>query len=161
MRSLGSTGCSDPTNYALNAPDLKGFARAKILRSYLLKCGDMPCAYAVGAQYGGVFQFMDTRFVEAYDAVKQSPGMVLIDLILEDLFRHEKPRFFNFGKGDAFYKQRYANWTLSDSSILLFRRTLGNRVKIASQVAALSAIKLAKRFAGGIRQCKERRRGLE
>ena len=74
----------------LVGPELKGLARAKILRSYLLECGGEPCAYVVGYQFDGVYHYMEPRFDEVLG--RRSPGTVLLYLLLEDLFCARPPR---------------------------------------------------------------------
>ncbi|HWU39522.1 MAG TPA: GNAT family N-acetyltransferase, partial [Candidatus Acidoferrum sp.] len=143
-----------PWNYsgepALVGPELKGLARAKILRSYLLECGGEPCAYNVGYQFDGVYHYKEPRFDEALGRL--SPGTVLLYLLLEDLFARDRPELLNFGIGNQPYKEHFGNQTAKDGSFLLFRRNLANRLRYMSLGAFHSEVCLAKRLLKGLSQ---------
>jgi CelD/BcsL family acetyltransferase involved in cellulose biosynthesis len=51
-----------------------------------------------------------------------------------------------FGIGDAEYKRRFGNLELADASVLLFRKTLSNRLRRASHRTFQSAVRLAKKL---------------
>jgi len=129
---------------ALVGPELKGLARAKILRSYLLECGGEPCAYIVGYQFDGVYTYQEPRFDEALGQL--SPGTVLLYLLLEDLFARDRPELLDFGEGNAPYKERFGNQTAKRGSLFLFRRNLANRLRQMSLVTFYSGVRLAKRL---------------
>jgi hypothetical protein len=129
---------------ALVGPELKGLARAKVLRAYLLECGGEPCAYIVGYQFDGVFTGKETRFDEALGRL--SPGTVLFYLVLEDLFARDRPELFNLGPGNNLYKERFSNQTAKHGSLFLFRRNLANRLRHMSLVTFHSGVRLAKRL---------------
>ena len=128
---------------ALVGPELKGLARAKFLRSYLLECGGEPCAYCVGYQFDGVYTYKEPRFDEALGPL--SPGTVLIYLMLEDLFARDRPELFNFGPGNQEYKERFGNQTSKYVQPYLLRRNLANRLRHMSLGAFSSGVCLAKR----------------
>jgi CelD/BcsL family acetyltransferase involved in cellulose biosynthesis len=129
---------------ALVGPELKGLARAKILRSYLLECGGEPCAFSVNYQFDGVFTGKLTCFDEALGRL--SPGTVLLYLLLEDLFARDRPELFNMGHGSAPYKERFGNQTAKQGCLYLFRRNLANRLRHMSLVTFQSGVRLAKRL---------------
>ena len=131
----------------LVGPELKSLARAKILRSYLLECCGEPCAYVVGYQFDGVYHYMEPRFDEALGRL--SPGTVLLYLLLENLFAHDRPELLNFGTGSQPYKEHFSNQTAKDGSFFLFRRNLANRLSHMSLRAFYSGVRLAKRLAQG------------
>src|SRR5512135_317316 len=58
---------------------LQDLASRQILRSYLLRCGGEPLAFAIGYQSHGVYQFVETGYDEAVDHL--SPGTVLLYLL--------------------------------------------------------------------------------
>jgi hypothetical protein len=70
--------------------------------------------------------------------------MVLNYLLIDDLFRHGKPSHLDFGKGDGSWKQVLANETMTDATLLQFRKGLGSRIRIGSHRV----------FRGGVRLCK-------
>jgi CelD/BcsL family acetyltransferase involved in cellulose biosynthesis len=129
---------------ALVGPELKGLARAKILRSYLLECGGEPCAYIVGYQFDGVYHYREPRFDAALDRL--SPGTVLLYLLLEDLFARDRPELLDFCAGIEPYKERFGNQTAKNGALFLFRRNLANRLRHMSLVTFYSGVRLAKRL---------------
>jgi len=129
---------------ALGGPELKGLARAKVLRAYLLECGGEPCAYIVGYQFDGVFTGKETRFDESLGRL--SPGTVLLYLVLEDLFARDRPELLDFCAGIEPYKERFGNQTAKNGALFLFRRNLANRLRHMSLVTFYSGVRLAKRL---------------
>jgi len=99
-------------------------AQSGILRSYVLKCGGVACAFVVGLQSGSVFHYFETAYDQAF--AQYSPGKVITYLLIEDLFAHDKPRMLAFGKGDMDYKEWFSNRRQEETSIFLFRPTLRN-----------------------------------
>lgn len=95
------------------------------LRSYLLMDDDRPVAFKVSSQYRGTFHDLEFGFDLDYASV--SPGETLLLLILEDLTQHDTPRLYDFGEGDAMYKQRYSSEITQSGSVLLLPKTLPNR----------------------------------
>jgi hypothetical protein len=133
-----------PRTAAFGVADLKSYARAGILRCYILMCRGEPCAFEVATQFGGVYDGRETAYDEAFDALGLSPGRALLNFVIEDLFRYDKPDCFSFGKGDAAYKQDFANQAVADVSVCLFRKTFRNRLLIGSQQAFHAGVRLAK-----------------
>jgi CelD/BcsL family acetyltransferase involved in cellulose biosynthesis len=115
----------------------------RLLRAYLLKSGGEPCAFLVGYQHGGVYQYVETAYDESIGHL--SPGSTLLYMVLEDLFSHKKPEAFNFGVGDGVHKRRFANREAKDTSAYLLRRNLSNQILKASHFLFDSGIRLAKR----------------
>jgi CelD/BcsL family acetyltransferase involved in cellulose biosynthesis len=107
---------------------LKDAASRGLLRAYLLKAGDVPCAFVNGYQYGGVYHYADLAYDERYSRL--SPGLVLLFLLIEDLFLCNQPMRLNFGIGYADYKQQFANEIMRDASLLILRRSLANRLRV-------------------------------
>jgi hypothetical protein len=89
------------------------------LRSYVLKCGDTPCAFILGHQYGSRFY---TEFAGAdYQWRNQSVGSVILLLVLQDLFQENTPEFYDFGSYAA-WQEYYATESYPESCGWLFRR---------------------------------------
>lgn len=95
------------------------------LRSYLLMDGERPVAFKVSSQCRGTFH--DLEFGFDLDYASASPGETLLLLILEDLTEHHSPRLYDFGEGDAMYKQRYSSEITQSGSVLLLPKTFQNR----------------------------------
>jgi hypothetical protein len=94
-------------------------AQREWLRSYILKCGDTPCAFILGHQYGSRFY---TEFAGAdYQWRGQSVGSVILLLVLQDLFNENTPEFYDFGCY-AKWQEYYATESYLESSAWLFRR---------------------------------------
>jgi CelD/BcsL family acetyltransferase involved in cellulose biosynthesis len=139
FRSLGTRP------HSLNSTDLTAFAEAGILRSYLLTCGNEPCAYALGIQVEDIYFFTQTGYDESYAAQKLSPGKALISLMIEDLYRRNKPAYLDFGAGDSFYKQFFGGTSVPFADVLLMRDRLAHRTLCGAHQAFSSGVRLAKR----------------
>lgn len=95
------------------------------LRSYLLMDGDRPVAFKISSQFQGIF--FDLEFGFDRDYASASPGETLLLLILEDLIEYDAPRLYDFGEGDAQYKQRYSSEMTQSASVLLLPATMKNK----------------------------------
>jgi CelD/BcsL family acetyltransferase involved in cellulose biosynthesis len=131
---------------ALYRENLQHLAQIGCLRAYLLKCGSRPAAFVIGYQYEDVLQFEQT----AYDPELSmySPGTVLYYLLMQDLYRHRRPRFVNHGIGVTPHKRLFCNRASLDTQVFLFRPTWRNRFRCSSHGLFYNALKLAKRIAG-------------
>lgn len=105
--------------------ELMFYALHGALRSYLLMDGDRPVAFKISNQFQGVFN--DLEFGFDLDYASDSPGETLLLLILEDLTENDSPRTYDFGEGDAQYKQRYSSELTHSGAILLLPKTLKNK----------------------------------
>jgi CelD/BcsL family acetyltransferase involved in cellulose biosynthesis len=108
---------------------LEAMARRGVLRSYLLRSGEKALAYLVGFQLNGVFYFHETAFDEEYGHF--SPGLALLYLIIKDCFEIDKPNIFHFGTGEMDYKTLLANRSGDEVTIMILRRSVANRAKVA------------------------------
>ena len=132
------------------APRFKFFAdlaERRMLRSYLLKCGDVTCAYAICYQCDRIFYYYEIAYDPKWSAA--SPGKVLLYLILEDLFEHERPEIFHFGAEAFDYKRWFANRHGEEGTVYLSRKTLANRLKFASHQAFDLTVSYGKRILRG------------
>jgi len=107
---------------------LHEFARRGLLRSYVLRAGETPCAFVIGYQYRGVYFYAVVGYDPAYS--RHSPGIALLYLMLEDLFANDCPRLVSFGRGDDDYKRRFGTRTRRVGRCLVFRPTLRNRIRV-------------------------------
>lgn len=108
----------------------RDLAARGLLRSYLLKCGETPCAYAIGYQLRDVFHYADIAFDERFRSF--SPGTTLLYLLVRDLIEHRPPKRINFGIGHSGYKEQFGNAHTKSASILLLRPTVMNRFRRAA-----------------------------
>lgn len=103
--------------------ELEGIARAGALRSYLLMQGERPIAFAFAVQHGGYFVYEEIGYDPAFR--DGGPGEVLLYRIVEDCIEHRCPRLFDFGAGDAVYKEKFGNHRTESGPLLLVGRGLG------------------------------------
>jgi hypothetical protein len=116
-----------------------------LLRAYLLFSGEEPLAFSVAHQYRGVVNSQEMGYHQ--DFAQYSPGKVLLYLIIQDLHADGSVTLLNFGMGDAEYKRWFADIERTESSWLLMRRSLRNRLLTRSHAAFDGAVELAKRIA--------------
>ncbi len=89
------------------------------LRSYLLKCDSLPCAFIVGQQYGSVFYPAAAGVAPAWRPY--GAGTVLFLLVLEDLFRENPPQFYDLD-GHGNFQEHFASESYLEAPVWLFRR---------------------------------------
>lgn len=77
------------------------------LRSYLWWVEGQPAAFALCHQHAGCFRYEEIAYCAQFSPL--SPGETMLQQIVEDLYRYESPRQFDFGGGDAEYKRRFGN----------------------------------------------------
>jgi CelD/BcsL family acetyltransferase involved in cellulose biosynthesis len=111
----------------------RDLARRGVLRSYVLRHGETPCAFVVGYQYQGVYYYSEAGYDRAF--ARHSPGTVLFHLLLRHLHDVDRPSLLHFGLGDDAYKRRLATRSPKVISCVLFRpgltgalRKLGNEL---------------------------------
>ena len=90
------------------------------MRSYLLYCGENPCAFLVGYQACGRFLLDEIGFDPAF--AKHSAGTVLQLLTVEDLFAYNRPRLFDLGDYGR-YKEVLSTESYLQGKLYLFRRS--------------------------------------
>jgi hypothetical protein len=117
---------------------LADLADRGILRSYLLRAGNKPCAYVLGYQYRDVYYYSEVGYDQ--DMAALSPGTGLLYLLIKDLIEHTALRRLNFDFGEAAYKREFSNVRGEDATILLMRKTLPNRMRCAIHGAFNSAV---------------------
>jgi CelD/BcsL family acetyltransferase involved in cellulose biosynthesis len=131
---------------ALNAADVHGFARAGVLRSYLLECGGQTCAFMLGVQAEGVYYFLLTGYDGTYAERKLVPGKVMIHMAVEDFYKFNKPDYFDFGPGDNFYKHFFGCVSHPCAHMMIFRDRMRYRVLCGSHQLFYQGLRLAKRL---------------
>jgi hypothetical protein len=141
-RALGSLIGNDDRHRA----KFEDLADRRLLRAYYLTSEGVPCAFAIGYQFEGVFHLVQTEFDDRF--AELSPGTVLLYYVIEDLHNHRSPTLLNFGIGDATYKRRFADQEDGDAAVLCFRPSLRNFTIKASHASFQAAIRTAKRLLG-------------
>lgn len=122
---------------------LERLASHGIVRSYILRCGNKPCAMVKGFQYGGVYYYSWCEFDQRL--ADFSPGTVLLYLLIEDLCSHRSPKWLTFLWGDAAYKKIFGTNCIEDATALLIapRASLFTKSYVRLHAAAK---RLAARF---------------
>jgi CelD/BcsL family acetyltransferase involved in cellulose biosynthesis len=103
-------------------------ARQRILRSYLLRCRNEPCAYSIGFQCNKVFYYYEIAYDPKWS--KASPGKVLLYMLLKDLFADNRPETFYFGPGMFDYKRWFSNNIGEERTTYIMRKTMSNRGRV-------------------------------
>lgn len=96
-------------------------------RGYLLRDGGRAIAFAWCSGSGDKITYNVIGYLE--EAASLSPGTVLLYLIVEDLFRLGRFKVFDFGVGEAPYKQMFATRALDFADAYLFRPLWRHRVR--------------------------------
>jgi CelD/BcsL family acetyltransferase involved in cellulose biosynthesis len=104
---------------------LELFARRGQLRVLLLRLDGAPSAYWLGVVYGDTFHAFATGYVP--EMVKYEVGTLAFLRMVEDLVR-EGVGQLDFGLGDAYYKERFANRSWREASVQVFARTAKGRL---------------------------------
>jgi GNAT acetyltransferase-like protein len=99
--------------------ELQRLARHRWLRSYLLTCGNVPCAFILGDQGGSRFRPVAAGVDPAWRS--HSVGTILLLLTLEDLFKENPPEYYDLGTSTK-HKEYLATDSYLEASVWLFRR---------------------------------------
>ncbi len=119
---------------SFEAPERRRFFQALVeqfdlrneLRFGVLELDGRPLAWSLGFEVNGKFTFYQQTF--DVDAQDYAPGEVLLHYLL--LYAREKvEREFDFGRGDEFYKARFATHTLQSWNLYFEGRGIGGRVR--------------------------------
>ncbi len=108
-------------------------ARENSLRCYVLIKEGQPISFAIGLQSPMRYSLEEIGYDPAF--AEWSPGMTLLCHVLDDLFKERTPPLFDFGGGDAAYKQTLANQ--SGRSATLWLIAPGGRRRVAMRAFEL------------------------
>lgn len=114
-----------------------------LLRCYVLTCGDEPVGIIKGVQYGRTYSVIDTLYRTERAAF--SPGATTLFLSVEDLLSHRPVEFIDFGFGSP-RRSQASTHTLDMASVLLLKKSIGNRLRRTSHAVFYSSVMLAKRI---------------
>jgi hypothetical protein len=132
QRSLGSGFASDPQS----CERLKIFYDRGILRAWTLRIHGVPRAYAIGIAYNGTFHFSATGF---HPEFRDHEIGTLLFLYMVDELAKEGLATFDFGLGDASYKQRFGEQEWREASYRLYPFTAkGAFIKGVSDLTVLA-----------------------
>jgi CelD/BcsL family acetyltransferase involved in cellulose biosynthesis len=108
---------------------LTTLARLGLLRCYLWHVDGEPVAFTIGNQGHGCFHYEEVGYLTAH--ARNSPGQMMLLQMIDDLILHDRPEWFDFGGGDADYKQLFATHESRSGTVWLFPPTLCNRLTVA------------------------------
>jgi hypothetical protein len=116
-------------------------------RSYLLFCGETPCAFLSGYQWKGRYYIDELGFDPAF--TKHSPGTVMHIMAIQDMFNYQKPDFIDFGSYDK-YKEELSTESYTHCDMMLLRRRPYCRLIQAAHYACRLTTKATVRVLGGL-----------
>jgi len=93
-------------------------AQSNWWRGYVLYAGDEPCAFESGVIYGRTY-FAEVIGYEPHWG-PFSPGTILFIKVLEELCRSRSVNIFDYGFGNAEYKERFGTESWLESSVHIF-----------------------------------------
>jgi hypothetical protein len=120
-------------------------ANRGLLRCYVLFSGDEACAFSTAYQRRGVVNCHELGFDQRLSPF--SPGKVLIFLMIEDVHVDPDVTLLNFGMGEAEYKRKLSNIETAESSWLIMRRSIRNRILVKSHAMLDGTVELLKKIA--------------
>ncbi|WP_127500645.1 GNAT family N-acetyltransferase [Actinoplanes solisilvae] len=123
---------------------------------WLLSMGEVPVAYLNGVTYNGTFQLFETAFDGARS--DDEPGGILLARVLEELAGDPDVDTFDYGYGDAQYKQSMSDKSWEETDLLFFAARPRAQALNLLSTAAAGAVALGKRVLGRERVAALRRR---
>lgn len=93
-------------------------AKNNWLRAYILYAGSEPIAYELGTVYNSTY-FAEYRGYHP-DWSCGSPGSILLLKVLEEFSQAPNIKIYDYGFGDAPYKQRYGKTCWQETSVCIF-----------------------------------------
>ncbi len=90
------------------------------LRSYILYCDNIPCAYSINFQYRDIFYGQEMAYDE--DKSQLGVGNVLVQETIKDLHQNNSPKFMDFGFGDNPQKKLFCTQSILASDTYLVRQ---------------------------------------
>jgi hypothetical protein len=113
-----------------------------LLLIYLLVGAGRPCAAVMGLKYRGVYHVDSMPRDRSLD--RFSPGSTAVHLAIEDLIQDTSMHRIDTGFGSPAHPHSATNVTEPRASLLLFRKTLSNRLLRVSHATFESLINLGK-----------------
>jgi Acetyltransferase (GNAT) domain len=105
----------------------ESLAARGLLLVYLLIGDGRPCAALMGLKYGDVYYVGGIPRDRSLD--RFSPGSMAVQLAIEDLIRNTSIRRIEMGFGAPAYSHSATNVTEARGNLLLFRKSLSNRLR--------------------------------
>lgn len=103
-------------------------AREGLLRCYLWYTNGEPVAFIVGHQDKGCFHYEEVGYATPY--ARYSPGQMMLVQMIDDLLKWNRPHWFDFGGGDADYKQLFSNHASRSGTLWLWAPGWKNKLTL-------------------------------
>jgi CelD/BcsL family acetyltransferase involved in cellulose biosynthesis len=123
---------------------------------WILKRGGVPLAYVNGVLHERTFHLFETAFDAS--AADDEPGAILIARVLEELASDPDVDGFDYGFGDAQYKQSLSDSSVDVADLLGFAARPRPLMLNSLNLSSAAAISMAKRLLGKERIAALRRR---
>ncbi len=117
---------------------LSDLADRGVLRSYVLYGDGVPLAFTVGYEYRNRYYYMMTGYDRRL--CRLAPGISLLTMIIEDLYRTGSPRSLSFGFGDNRFKREFGNRHRPHAHVVLVRNSIANHLRVSSHAAFRAAV---------------------
>jgi hypothetical protein len=129
--------------HAMSHRRMLDLTKRGLMRSYVLRAGDQFIGYISGCQHRGTYYTWDITYNKRFAPL--SPGASMLYLMIEDLLGDRPVRLVNFGFGDP--RRMLPGQTAEQyASVLLFRKSLANRIFRATHHSFRSLVGLARSF---------------
>ena len=138
----GLTRWGDSRALTIDGHEAESLADRGLLLIYLLVGAGRPCAALMGLKYQGVYHLDSIPRDRSLD--RFSPGSTAVNLAIEDLIRNSSMRRIDMGFGSPAHSHSATNVTEPRASVILFRKTLSNRLLRVSHMTFRSLINFAK-----------------
>jgi len=138
----GLRGWVESKAWTIDRREAESLAARGLILIYLLIGAGRPFAALRGLKYQGVYHLNGILRDRSLD--RFSPGSTAIHLAIEDLIRSTSIRRIDLGFGSPAYPNSSTNVTEPRASLLLFRRTLANRLLRVTHATFESLIDLGK-----------------
>ncbi len=111
----------------IDCREAESLAAQGLLLIYVLVGGGRPCAALLGLKYQGVYYMESIPRDRSLD--RFSPGSTAVYVAMEELIRNTSIRRVDMGFGSPTYPHSATNATEPRARLLLFRKTLSNRLR--------------------------------
>lgn len=101
-------------------------AELNLLRCYLWMVADQPVAFTIGNQDHDCFHYEEVGYLA--DFAKWSPGQMMLIQMIDDLIAWQRPEWFDFGGGDADYKELFATHSSRSGTVWILPPTVSGRI---------------------------------
>ena len=108
-----------PRDTAFDRHLLSKAAEMGWLRCYVLFAGDTPLSFQLGYHYHGIYHAEEIGYDQAW--YEYSPGFLLIAMMIEDMYKNDRPEVIDWGFGEGAYKQRVSTRESPAHSLYLVR----------------------------------------